>query len=143
MAIMIDMDMPDSCRECMFLKYNFYNGETECGIAGLILAQYFKTIEFEGRAEGCPLRDVPDTNVGKWISVSKRLPENKEKEYLITILDREDDVAEVYKGFLENGEWWTQWCHGCLKLEKEPCGDNIVTAWMPLPDPYQPKEDSE
>lgn len=72
-----------------------------------------------------------------WIPCSERLPDDEENEYLVTILDRDDDVCEVYKGFYQDGKWWTQWCHGCLELEKEPCGDNIVTAWMPLPEPYR------
>ena len=69
----------------------------------------------------------------QWIPCNERLPEDEENEYLVTILDRDDDVCEVYKGFYQDGKWWTQWCHGCLELEKEPCGDNIVIAWMPLP----------
>ena len=73
----------------------------------------------------------------RWIPVTERLPEDEEKEYLVTVLDREDDICEVYKGFYQDRKWWTQYCHGCLELDKEPCGDNIVTAWMPLPEPYK------
>ena len=73
----------------------------------------------------------------RWIPVTERLPEDEEKEYLVTILDREDCVCEVYKGFYSDGKWWTQWCHGCLALNEEPCGDNVVIAWMPLPEPYR------
>lgn len=58
MAVLIDIDMPDSCRECMFCKYDSYNGSTECAVDGLVLARHFKTIEFEGRAEDCPLKEV-------------------------------------------------------------------------------------
>lgn len=76
-----------------------------------------------------------------WIPCSSRLPDDEEKEYLVTILDRDDDVCEVYKGFYQDGKWWTQWCHGCLELEKEPCGDNIVTAWMPLPEPWRGEQE--
>ena len=85
----------------------------------------------------------PERKKGKWIPVSESLPDDEEKEYLVTILDRDDDVCEVYKGFYQDGKWWTQWCHGCLELEKEPCGDNIVTAWMPLPEPYREEGETE
>jgi Lar family restriction alleviation protein len=71
-----------------------------------------------------------------WISCSERLPEN-DNEVLITVWDAEDDYVEVYKGFYQGHEWWTQWCHGCSKIKDEPCGENIVIAWMPLPEPYR------
>lgn len=72
----------------------------------------------------------------RWIPVTERLPEN-DNEVLITIWDAEDDYVEVYKGFYQGHEWWTQWCHGCSKIKDEPCGENIVIAWMPLPEPYR------
>lgn len=77
----------------------------------------------------------------RWIPVSERMPEN-DNEVLITVWDAEDDYADVYKGFYQDHEWWTQWCHGCLKIKDEPCGENIVIAWMPLPAPYR-KEGEE
>ena len=79
----------------------------------------------------------------RWIPVTERLPENdnevpeNDNEVLITVWDAEDDYVEVYKGFYQGHEWWTQWCHGCSKIKDEPCGENIVIAWMPLPEPYQ------
>lgn len=72
----------------------------------------------------------------RWIPVTERLPEN-DNEVLITIWDAEDDYVEVYKGFYQGHEWWTQWCHGCSKIKDEPCGENIVIAWVPLPEPYR------
>ena len=72
----------------------------------------------------------------RWIPCSERLPEN-DNEVLITVWDAEDDYVEVYKGFYQGHEWWTQWCHGCSKIKGEPCGENIVIAWMPLPEPYR------
>ena len=71
-----------------------------------------------------------------WIPCSERLPEN-DNEVLITVWDAEDDYVEVYKGFYQGHEWWTQWCHGCSKIKDEPCGENIVIAWMSLPEPYK------
>ena len=75
----------------------------------------------------------PETH---WIPCSERLPEN-DNEVLITVWDAEDDYVEVYKGFYQGHEWWTQWCHGCSKIKDEPCGENIVIAWMSLPEPYK------
>lgn len=72
----------------------------------------------------------------RWAPVTERLPEN-DNEVLITVWDAEDDYVEVYKGFYQGHEWWTQWCHGCSKIKDEPCGENIVIAWMPLPEPYR------
>ena len=72
----------------------------------------------------------------RWIPCSERLPEN-DNEVLITVWDAEDDYVEVYKGFYQGHEWWTQWCHGCSKIKDEPCGENIVIAWMPLPASYK------
>ena len=62
--IQIDMEMPDSCRECWFLKYDMYAGVTSCVIEDMILANYFKELDFEGRHEECPLINVPEMNVG-------------------------------------------------------------------------------
>lgn len=78
----------------------------------------------------------------RWILCEKRMPETDD-EVLITVLDMEDDYVEVYKGFYQDHEWWTQWCHGCLKIKDEPCGVNIVTAWMPLPDPYREEGETD
>lgn len=84
----------------------------------------------------CPNCGADMRGEQRWIPVTERLPET-DNEVLITVLDAEDDYVEVYKGFYQDHEWWTQWCHGCLKIKDEPCGVNIVTAWMPLPEPYK------
>ncbi len=136
MAVLIDMDMPRFCWECPFLML------VKDTCAYCMATKYqLKMTELDLRDGMCPLQDVPDMNFGRWIPVNERLPEDEEKEYLVTILDRDDDIAEVYKGFYQNRKWWTQWCHGCLELSEEPCGDNVVTAWMPLPEPYQLERD--
>lgn len=60
--IQIDMQIPNSCRECCFVKYSIYNfEEISCVIRDMVLD--FKRLDFEGRHEGCPLIDVPENNV--------------------------------------------------------------------------------
>lgn len=89
-------------------------------------------LELFGNAEQLPAAQQEQ----RWIPCSERLPEN-DNEVLITVWDAEDNYVEVYKGFYQGHEWWTQWCHGCSKIKDEPCGENIVIAWMPLPEAYQ------
>ena len=77
--------------------------------------------------------DVPDTNVGKWIPVSDRLPEDVEigEEYPTVIFCTKD---AVYVGFYEyylGGRWWTA---------EDYTVDNVI-AWMPLPEPYKGEQE--
>ena len=76
----------------------------------------------------------------RWIPVTERLPDNDD-EVLITVWDAEDDYADVYKGFYQDHDWWTQWCHGCSRIKDEQCGKDIVIAWMPLPEPWKGEKD--
>ena len=76
------------------------------------------------------LSDVPDTNVGKLIPCSERLPE-ADKEVFVYIYDM-PFIAWVDK----NGEWNTE----TFTLDKELEKDDEPIAWMPLPEPY--KEDN-
>lgn len=69
---------------------------------------------------------VPETNVGKWITCSERLPE-KEGKYLV---------------FLE------RWNTITFSKFKDVMGykhfDNgYVIAWQPLPEPYKPEQQKE
>ena len=76
------------------------------------------------------LSDVPDTNAGKLIPCSERLPE-ADKEVFVYIYDM-PFIAWVDK----NGEWNTE----TFTLDKELEKDDEPIAWMPLPEPY--KEDN-
>ena len=51
------MEMPDDCRDCPF--ENYYNGITKCFATGKAMAVNWRCIPWEGRAEWCPLVDVP------------------------------------------------------------------------------------
>lgn len=77
-----------------------------------------------------------------WIKAKEIIPEspngNESPEVLISVIDRVEGCADVYKGFYEDGEWWTQWIHGCKKISEVETARNIeVVAWMPLPKAYK------
>ena len=66
---------------------------------------------------------VPDMNVGKWIPVSERLPE-EEGHYLVT-----DDSG---------GEKWVDSSVFLRSDDGSVYWDFVnVTAWMPLPEPWK------
>ena len=67
--------------------------------------------------------DVPDTNVGKWIPVSERLPKDGQRVIVY------DNSAFFGVAWRENNEWWA---------DEFIYDDGDVTHWMPLPEP--PKE---
>ena len=59
MSVLIKgMEMPVDCRDCPFEMYYMNSGETKCRATGKILADFYKPIPFEGRAEECPLVEV-------------------------------------------------------------------------------------
>ena len=60
MSVLINgMEMPPDCRVCPFEMYYMNTGKTRCGAAMRTLAENFKTIPFVGRAEFCPLIELP------------------------------------------------------------------------------------
>lgn len=64
-------------------------------------------------------KDVPDTNVGKWIPVSEALPD-EEGSYLVTFDDGYVSSSPFYD------EDWELWFDS---------GEPV--AWQPLPEPYK------
>ena len=77
-----------------------------------------------------PTADAPDTNVGKWIPCSERLPDKKmctDEDGLVTV-----ETTEI----LPNGEH-------CVFIEdfmldvREFCTPYEVIAWRERPEPYQ------
>ena len=122
--IQIDMAMPKCCDEC-----DIQTGGNYCPIAR-------KPMDFEvcsyQRMPFCPLEEVPETNIGKWISVKKRLPEKTERYMCLCY----DFVTKSYWHELlwhENNRWWKS----LATLEYDYT--KHVTCWMPLPEP--PKEE--
>ena len=60
MSVLIKgMEMPKDCRVCPFEMYYINSGKTRCGAAMRTLAENFKTIPFVGRADFCPLIELP------------------------------------------------------------------------------------
>jgi len=69
---------------------------------------------------------VPDTNVGKWIPCSERLPKESRK-YLVTVFDG-TGKRTTSAPYHRRSKSWT--LTGRMAYWK-------VVAWMPLPEPYQ------
>jgi hypothetical protein len=69
-----------------------------------------------------------------WIPVSERLPEDSELVLFSTKTDR------VFEGryFADNTD--RQWY---AFRDETFAWNNVVTAWMPLPEPYEPKESED
>lgn len=77
-------------------------------------------------SRGVTVQDVPDNNVGKWISVKDRLPEVGE-EVLTYCKENKNKYtvgtySDTYKGFFVNQFWngdITHWCY----LPQPPKGE--------------------
>lgn len=78
--------------------------------------------------ERMPTADVPERNVGKWISVTERLPKLGEK---VLVSTKHTVFTQVFKCIHGTPDRWG-WEHNSIKK---------VTAWMPLPEPYKEKKD--
>lgn len=96
-------------------------------------------------------KDVPDTNVGKWIPVSERLPEDtdpvnitwvnhKPVSYYADIKDKLFTATGCYC----DGKWYwySAVCQAYLDEYRYSENDYMdngieVIAWMPLPEPYK------
>ena len=54
-----NMKLPEDCRNCPLEAYYFHTGETRCRCTGNVLAENYEAIPFDGRADWCPLVEVP------------------------------------------------------------------------------------
>ena len=73
-------------------------------------------------ANGVTLQDVPDNDVGKWISVKDRLPEEFTN---VLVCDVHDDYVGKWE-YKRNGIW---------DNEGFSFYSSDITHWMPLPQP--------
>ena len=90
-------------------------------------------------AEGKNVFEIIKTQpqVGCWIPVSERLPEQTQDEYYpisLVTLDNGDVCLGVYR--YDDKEWYTRMSEGETVYTK----DHKVIAWMPLPEPYKESE---
>lgn len=83
-------------------------------------------------SEGCQYDDITETippfDKTRWIPVSERLPEHYQNILFSTKTDR------VFEGRYFKDETEHQWYSF-----RDECfaWNNVVTAWMPLPEPYK------
>lgn len=68
--------------------------------------------------------------VPQWISVKERLPIDRLKKYLVAFLDAGGPIVDMARYFPSDG--WT--------CENWDVAQDLITHWMPLPEP--PKEDN-
>lgn len=76
--------------------------------------------------------------VGGWIPVLERLPEERQDRYYpisLVTLDNGDVCLGVYR--YDDKEWWTRMSEG----ETVYTTDHKVIAWQPLPEPYKESEE--
>ena len=79
------------------------------------------------------LKDVPDTNVGKWIPCSERLPgDNEPFEVLCCDIYGNQLIAHPYKDYRSDTDYSAE-CEGCIMYD--------CIAWMPLPEPYREEQE--
>ena len=76
----------------------------------------------------------PKPKTGKWIPVSERLPED-EQEILFST-----KTGRVHSGKYHDDDSANQWYS---YRDKARAWNNVVNAWMPLPDPWKEDKDAD
>ena len=104
----------DSLHE-KILKSKFAEEVTDAEIYALVKAKM-------NMSENLTSSDVPDNNVGKWISVTERLPTEEDADWNGKVLAIDDYLGEIQ----------TYWYKVVARHA------NSFSHWMPLPQP--PKE---
>ena len=75
---------------------------------------------------------TPKPKTGKWIPVSERLPE-KNEWVLVTV----EQNGNCYQEIMRRHKYIDAWTDDIDNYT------DIITAWMPLPEPYEPQERSD
>ena len=109
---------------------NYNKGWNDCN------RDWIKRIEKISLENKTSDKDVPDTNVGKWIPCSERLPDEHEN-YIVTACDECNMIwAETVVVLAEYFEGSWLWYEGGDEYDIT----DMVIAWMPLPEPYKGEE---
>ena len=67
--IMVNRDMPESCRYCPLCRHYPSNGTTWCNDKNRLIATNWDTEPLNEKPDWCELKEVPNNNVGKWIDI--------------------------------------------------------------------------
>lgn len=81
------------------------------------------------------MRVIAEPRKGKWIPITERLPGEDEDIVLMSVYDTEDDASYVDVGSTHDGIWVS------ATMGFEVWNGRKVTAWMPLPDPWEGEQD--
>lgn len=73
----------------------------------------------------------------EWISVKDKMPRYNETVLVYRSSMAEPILADKYAGYY--GEDDDEWYEGWVRYGKDLKGNDLITHWMPLPEP--PKED--
>lgn len=88
--------------------------------------------------------------IGEWIPCSERLPEDVDNRFFMCIVENHEEDLPMFCQYEEEygfGFWhdiFNEETLGFVDTEfktNEELGYEKVIAWMPLPEPYRPKEE--
>jgi len=125
-VIVKGMEMPVMCSYCK-LKYYGQGDNYACCYCSIT----DKEIDYIAKHPDCPLEEADD----EWIPCSERLPEIDEEVlvtdgeiYWVCSLFESPDIEDGLYQWEDNYGHWHEF--------------KTWIAWMPLPKPYEPKEDN-